>query len=342
MRWRGTDSGISASAWAEHYVERRGLDLALEFIKASEAHERKRVFRTRTLWVAAPLLLLVAALGVYAVTQGWRAARLAGIALARQLTTQSQLVRTEQVDLEPALLLATDSLLRASDPEGARAVQEAAALLPRTIARLQHPDAVTDVAFSSDGRQVVTAGADNIVRVFDAVGDRKEVSRIARPIEGPRAFSADGRRVASSDGNGGVVIADVATGSAVHHVPLAEGEMLGLSPSGRFLASVSRLGAEIDGVSASSFRNGHRRASRNHPSSRRFSCHRPERQRAGGDRQRLHAWCEPGEPIAPQRPGDREHGARLHIRNRGLTSRPQWSCSIGRVLTGRTLRGHRK
>ena len=77
------------------------------------------------------MLVIFAALSVYALYQGSRASSLGRVALARQLTTQSQLVRSEQVDLEPALLLATDSLLRLDDPEGARAVREPAALLPR-------------------------------------------------------------------------------------------------------------------------------------------------------------------------------------------------------------------
>jgi WD40 repeat protein len=183
------------------------------------------------------MLVIFAAVSVYALYQGSRASSLGRLALARQLTTQSQLVRSEQVDFEPALLLATDSLLRLDDPEGARAVQEAAALLPRTIARLAHPDVIATVAFTADGRQAVTASGDEILRVFELAADHKEVSRIAIKDMQPRAFSADGRRVALLDGKGGVVIADVATGNEVQHLPEAAGDALGLSPSGRYLAS---------------------------------------------------------------------------------------------------------
>ena len=225
------------AAWAQHYTDAGDLDRVLEFIRASEEQERKRRFRTRTLWVVAPMLVIFAAVSVYALYQGSRASSLGRLALARQLTTQSQLVRSEQVDLEPALLLATDSLLRLDDPEGARAVREAAALLPRTSARLAHPDAIATVTFTADGRQAATAGGDDIVRVFDLAAGHKEVSRIAIKDMQPRAFSADGRRVALLDGKGGVVIADVATGNEVRHLPEAAGDLLALSPSGRYLAS---------------------------------------------------------------------------------------------------------
>ena len=279
-----------APAWADHYVGAGQLDRVLQFISASEAHERRGVLRQRTLWVAAPLLVVFATLSVYALYQGRRASRLGQLALARQLTTQSQLVRTEQVDLEPALLLATDSLLRADDPSTAHAIREAAALLPRTIARLEHPKGVTAVAFTADGGQVVTAGADQVVRVFDALGEHKEVARAEYPDLAPRGLSADGRRVASVDRDG-IVVSDAATGRAVQRLPLtAEDSLLAFSPNGRYLATVSG-GRWETRVTVTEVASGQRVARIAHPGD--LAATGLERRRPSGDRQRVHLRREP-------------------------------------------------
>src|SRR5205823_4533350 len=102
------------TAWAKHYADEAALETVLGFIEASQAEEGKRNFREKlTRWIAVGVAIIFAVLA-YVI---WRASaetqRLGTISLARQLAAQSELVQSEQiVDMEPAALLATESMLR--------------------------------------------------------------------------------------------------------------------------------------------------------------------------------------------------------------------------------------
>jgi len=162
----------------------KGRQSSLLSLEASHAEERKRTFRaTVTKWIAIAVALVFALLAGAAAYQWYEARQLGMVALARQLAAQSELVQMEQrIDLEPAALLATESMLRLPSFENDRAVRESTRLLPRQTARLTHQGPVYAVAFSADGRQVATGSWDHTARVFDAASG-KEVSRMT--LSGP-------------------------------------------------------------------------------------------------------------------------------------------------------------
>lgn len=89
-------------------------------------------------------------------------------ALARQLTTQSNLFRSEQrLDVEPAALLALESMLRLPSLEADYALRESIRLLPRPVLSLPHRAPIEAVGLSPDNRYVATVASDELARVFE-------------------------------------------------------------------------------------------------------------------------------------------------------------------------------
>lgn len=87
-----------------------------------------------------------------------------GIALARQLAAQAELVRSESGDrLNLSILLATESLRRHVSFEGSQSLGTALSLYPKQVARFQHAissgpqNRVRELTFSADGRFLATA-----------------------------------------------------------------------------------------------------------------------------------------------------------------------------------------
>jgi hypothetical protein len=121
----------------------------------------------------------------------------ASIALSRQLASESELLRSENLDIEPAALLAAESMQRSTLADNDHAIRAVARLLSHQIWLVRNGGSVITVAFSADGRLVATGSADNTARIFDAANG-KEVSRLAQGAEvNAVAFSPDGRFLAT-------------------------------------------------------------------------------------------------------------------------------------------------
>jgi WD40 repeat protein len=74
----------------------------------------------------------------------------------------------------------------------------------REVLRLAHAAGVDEVAFSPDGRQLVTASVDGTARLWELASGREQLRAVHAGDSGVVAFHPDGARVASVDENGSV------------------------------------------------------------------------------------------------------------------------------------------
>jgi WD40 repeat protein len=116
-----------------------------------------------------------------------------------------------------------------------------------------HDDAVTSVAFRPDGKQVVSSGFDQTVRVWDVATGKEVVALHEEQTALGVAFSADGQRIASGSADNTVKLWSPA-GNAVRTFGSGKGRVnnVEFSPDGRHVASVYGTGRGViwDAMSA--------------------------------------------------------------------------------------------
>ena len=247
VAWDGQRN--KSKAWATHYAEEEDLANTLAFIQASQASERQRRVRKWGLWIAGPLALLFAALGAMALYQWAEAERarsvaesLGTVSLVRQLAAQSQLVQTEQPNLEPAVLLATEALTRLPIFGSDRALRESASRLPREIVRIERQPPVTAMAFSPDGREFAILGQGRMVfvTIFDAVSG-KEISRTADSSIESIASTSDGRWQAAARRGNNVWTLDIPNNAEISRLSPQESlQRVTYGANGRYLVLVGK------------------------------------------------------------------------------------------------------
>jgi DNA-binding SARP family transcriptional activator/WD40 repeat protein len=198
------------SEWSDlTSLERAFLDASVARAHAEEDVERRRVRQqarqNRRLRVAvvavAGLLALALAAGGLAVHQRGQAARTAEDAQVDRLVAESAALRGSRRDL--AALLAVEAHRRRPGPATAAALLGVVTAAPGFLGYLALADGpASSGALLPDGRTVLAAGPDAVVRVVDL--DAGGVARAAFP---PPGLAADGAAVAvSADGRTVAVI----------------------------------------------------------------------------------------------------------------------------------------
>ncbi len=121
---------------------------------------------------------------------------------------------TGNTDLALALSLEANKNTNASSQ--AQIMLAQAAYAPGTIRRVQYNDAMSDVAFSSDGLLAASASADDTVYIWNV-----KTSEVFHQLRGHHddvngiAFSPDGRMLLSASGDTNLILWDVQTGSMI-------------------------------------------------------------------------------------------------------------------------------
>ncbi len=174
-------------------------------LQENERRARERRLRwTVTAALSAALAFLL--LGGFGFWQSRVAQEQARVTLARQMSAEALEIFIKRGSDQPdALRLAAHSMRLYPNRQAAQVLQEHT--LPPLVARMTHDDWVYSVAFSPDGRWVVSGRADGTARVWEAATGR-EVSRMTHEDEvWSVAFSPDGRYVASGSWDGTIIIA---------------------------------------------------------------------------------------------------------------------------------------
>jgi WD40 repeat protein len=162
-----------------------------------------------------------------------QAERESQIALARQLTAQSELLRNQEANLlSRSVLLAVEAMRRFPCVEADLALRAGLSLLPRRIAQLEHEADVRSVAITSDGKYVASGSKDGTALVWEATTG-KEITRIKHPAAvGTVQLSGDGKYLATT--------ADATpTKIAVRLWSLPAGKLIAQFPAGEFQQSVA-------------------------------------------------------------------------------------------------------
>ncbi|HLO14908.1 MAG TPA: WD40 repeat domain-containing protein, partial [Anaerolineales bacterium] len=214
-------------------VEQAYLDGCIK-LRESEI-KAKGILRRRTMTVLATGLIIALLLAAFAAYQMTQAQHQTQIALARQLAAEAQtLFSAGNSKQQTAVLLAIQSMRLFPNGNAVQILQNNT--LPRTMVQLTHDAAVSSVAFSPDGKYIVSGGLDGTVRVWDVVTG-KETARMMHDHVTLVAFSPDGKFVASAGGNIARVW-NVATGKEVAHMIHDHSvNSFAFSPDGKLIVS---------------------------------------------------------------------------------------------------------
>jgi WD40 repeat protein len=153
------------------------------------------------------------------------------------------------LDIDRPIALSPDGeVLACQNESGARIDLLDLATGHRVAALDGHGDVVTSLAFSRDGRLLVSGSTDKSVRIWD-VGTRKQLFALSGHEDAVTcvAISADGRTVASAGLDATVRLWDPSTGSVlatlVSHTDAVQA--LAFAPGGKILASGAKDSAVV-------------------------------------------------------------------------------------------------
>jgi len=197
------------------------------------------ILRRRIMTGLATGLVIALVLASFAIYQMWQAQRQTQNVLARQVAAQAHFIITDHSSYQlTAALLAIESMEIFPNGDAARyLLNNNFSAIP--VSRMTHDDYVLSVAFSPDGRYVVSGSLDGTARVWDAASG-KEIARMTHdfPVSSV-AFSSDGKYVASG-GNETARVWETATGKEIARMTHDDiVSSVAFSPDGKYVVSGS-------------------------------------------------------------------------------------------------------
>ena len=165
------------------------------------------------------------------------------IAIGHQLAAQAEAIESQNtLDLEPAALLAIESLKLFPNLEADRALRESMALLPREVVHFTDKEHIT-ITMSADGARALIAGPAGTAQII-ATSNGMPICRLdGSPEINSASFSTDGRLIALGGRDDAVHVFDARTGKqlSIFGLPKSIGRMA-FGPTGA-LAVVSNRGS---------------------------------------------------------------------------------------------------
>ncbi len=190
--------------------------------------------RRRAIYLAGALVIAMAMM-VAAIFFGRQAQVSSRLATSRELAAAS--ISNLEIDPERSVLLALEALNAGYTIEAEAALHRAVqASRVRLVIPAHEPGAASMVAFSPDGRQFVTASADETVRIWNAATGEQGLK-----LEGHfAAYSPDGSQLAVVAPDGTVRVHDPATGKQIQFPGQIDAKVsVAFSPDGTRLLTVA-------------------------------------------------------------------------------------------------------
>lgn len=228
-----------AEAWLANAADKQPevTSLHIRFITISRKVVTKRQFLTLASVSFALVLALVLAVIAWYMREVAEDRR--KVAVARQLAAESELTRDMTgTGLERSLLLAVESLNTSATFEGYMAWAGSMDLMPGKAVTLSHEGAVRVVAFSADGKYVVSSARKNDTRIWDAQ-DGKLLFKLATGSGVTKlAFNTDAAWLASATWGGRLAVWRTDNGERLLEYDRQGGvTAMTTSPDGRYVAT---------------------------------------------------------------------------------------------------------
>ncbi len=227
-------------------LEQERKDRELELARQSAMAQRSAANRLRYLVGTLALFLIIAiGLSVFAFNQQEAAVTNLTHSEAQRLAAEATTLLQSNGSAEIIGLLSIRSLTTQYSPQGDAVLAGASRLdYPRGLF-FGHTDPINAVAFSPDGRYVLTGSTDKTLRLWNAQTNQ-EVRQFIGHTDAVEdvAFSPDGHIIASSSDDKTIRLWDVISGQQFHLLSGHKGIVYGVafSPNGKYIVSGSQDG----------------------------------------------------------------------------------------------------